>query len=209
MLFDKLFDFAGVAEALDPEDPLRKVSESVGPMFTYLVDVLRNPESFPDPHINRLMRLTWRLVGNRVIPASVMGGIPSLHFYYEAEGGSNPFGLFAAPMDWANQCIHNRVFCMGGLVWASSMARDSWNGRWLLGYPDQQKLRAEVVNIHHRAKAFESQFLHVMARHERFKANDYQRQVMDTYPDGIGSVSRINYVGKPFEFGGILDVDAS
>lgn len=208
MLYDKLFDFQGDINALHPDDPLRKVGEEVGPMFTYLVDVLREPKTFPDPHINRLMRLTWRLVGNKVIPAAVMGGIPSIHFYYEKSAGT-PFGMFAVPMHWARACVLDRVMSIGGLIWASSMARDSWNGRWTLGYPDEAKMEAEVVNVHHRAKAFESQYLHVMALRETFKPNEYQRQVMDAYPDGVGSVSRINYEGRPYSYLGITDPEAS
>lgn len=46
MLFDKLFDFAGTVEELHPDDPLRKIGEDIGPMFTHLVDVLREPNSF-------------------------------------------------------------------------------------------------------------------------------------------------------------------
>lgn len=98
---------------------------------------------------------------------------------------------------------------MGGLVWASSMARDLWNGRWVLNYPDKLKMAKEVEAIHHRAKAFESQFLHVMAQRESFKPNEYQRRVMDTYPNGVGSVSPMMYEGKPFNKLGILGVDAS
>lgn len=198
MLFHKLFDFAGTVERLHPDDPLRAVGEDCGAMFTYLVDVLRNPATFPDEKINKLMTLTWRLVGNRVIPAAVMGGIPNLHFYYENVNGATPFGMFACPVDWARQCIRDRVFSMGGLVWASSMARDAWNGRFLLGYPDLEKLRDEANNVQHRAKAYESQFLQVMAQHERFQMNEYQRQVVDAYPGGVGDVSRLLYEGKDF-----------
>jgi hypothetical protein len=184
MLFHKLFDTTHV-NALPAEDPLKLIGENTGVMFTYLVDVLRKPETFPDPHINKLMTLTWRLVGNNITPAAVTA-VPSLHFYYELQG-KNAVAMFACPQNWCRQCVERRVFCMGGLVWASSQCRDAWNGR--------MRDREDVLM---RAKAYESQFLHVMKTREDFKPDDYQSEVMKAFPGGVGDVSNLLYEGRPY-----------
>jgi hypothetical protein len=73
-----------------PNNPLKKLGKDLVVMFTYLMDVLRDPKSFPNSYINELMTLTWRLLGNKVINATMMGSINTIRFYVEVQGSELP-----------------------------------------------------------------------------------------------------------------------
>lgn len=183
-MFGRIFDGISLhVKDLPADHPIRMVGENAGAMFNHLVETLRNPETFPDQSINKLLSLTWRLVGNDVIKVAVVPLVPRLAF-----GGSlrSDLRLFAIPEDWIMQCVKDRVMAMGGVVWASSQCRDAWNGK---------RIMSEVLM---RADAYESQFLHVMKQHQGFTANEHQRKVMELYPQGVDTVKHLLYPRKAF-----------
>ena len=186
MLFHKIFNFIGHENDLPDDEPLKLIGQNASAMFTYLVDVLRSPESFPNKHINDLMRLTWQLVGNDIVRFAVMNDpkLQTIHFYYEQQG-SQIIQCFVVPLDFANRCVQQRIFMMGGMVYNSSLMRDFWNKR------HDDELRMD------RALSYESEFYRTLTNKEgEFKPNEYQQQVIHRFPNGLED--RFKYQGKSF-----------
>lgn len=184
MKFDELFDI-GPAKDLSPDNEFGRKALAVQDAFTELVDMLRNPETFPDPHVNLLMALTWELVGDKVVPVACVDGIPTLGFYFEREG-ERQVALFTCPPDWSEQVKNTPGATISGLVWAASQCRDVYNDR----FDDNDTLK--------RAFAYEAQCLLTLQKMPGFEANDYQRKVLADYPKGVASPVGVMYVGKPY-----------
>ena len=188
MLFDKLFDYRGHELELADNDPLKLLGQDASAMFTYLVEVLRKEETFPNQNINRLMKLTWRLVGNNVVKFAYTSSpeMRTIHYYYERQAGQ-VIQAFMVPADFTQQCIDRRVFMMGGMIFNSSLMRDLWNER---------HKEAQSGFIKERAMAYEAEFYLTMGNREDFEPNDYQKHVMDTCPKGL--TAKYQYQGRQF-----------
>ena len=168
-------------------DPLKKLGNNIGDIFTFMVEMLRDPASFPNQEINELLNLTWWLVNQKVVQVGLNPKMETIHFGSNLECSR---GMFAVPHDWDKQCRQRRVFCTGGLVWAASQCRDFYNGR-------MQKTDETVLP---RARGYESEYYLTLAtaRKELFKPNEYQKRIMDNYPDGLESVKHLLYPRKNF-----------
>jgi len=186
MFFDKLFDYRGHEDDLPKDDPLVIHGQDASAMFSHLVDVLRSPETFPNPHINSLMTLTWRLVGNNIVKFAYTTdpNLRTIHYYYERKG-SNIIAAFMVPADFAKQCLSRRLFMMGGMVFNSSTMRDLWNDR----HTD-----ASDGTLKQRAMAYEAEFYLTMSKREKFVPDDYQKKVMADHP--LGLTDKYKYRGK-------------
>jgi hypothetical protein len=176
MLANALFKFEHV-DTMPASDPIREAGVLCGDMFTGLVDILRSP-SFPNPRINRLMTLVWRLVGNRIVNAAIMPGVEKLHFYIE-KTGDKKIGFYACPMKWVQQAIDRPYYTQSGLVWAS-MCCDFFHDQIYSG----RKLML-------RAQAWEAEYILTQRQRDDYWLDDYQKSVMRRFPSGIDSARRM------------------
>lgn len=178
---------------LEDDDPLKEFMDNIVTMFDTLVDTLREPKSFPNPRINELVKLMWRLIGNRVIKVAlnteVGDKMPGAAFSVIGNADAME-GIIWLPTQYAQMCVHDRIFHMGGICFCASQCRDFYNGK-IPGNRDQK-------DDQKRALAYEAEFLHTIAQSELFQPNDWQREVMELYPNGIASVQNLLYKRKEF-----------
>lgn len=179
---------------LEEDDPLKAHTDNIVTMFDTLVDTLREPKSFPNPRINELVKLMWRLIGNQVVRVALntdphIATMPGAAFsllgnkqVYEA--------IIWLPAAYAEMVIKDRIFHMGGICFCASQCRDFYNGKILENGGSQLTQQ--------RALAYEAEFLHTMAQSEQFKPNDWQQKVLENFPNGIASVQNLLYKRKQF-----------
>lgn len=173
----------------------------LGDLMTLLVDQLRNHDCCPNPYINDLTKLTWRLVGNKEVLFACLNTVQSLSFMVVGKNVpperdpqviplTTPLvvdkqAAYLCPDNWLEQCRQNLTYCLGGVVFNASQCRDYYNN----------KLDRNCIA---RAMAYESEFLHLAMKHKPFTPDEYQSKVMKTYPDGIGTIRSLLYSCRPF-----------
>ena len=171
-------------------NPVREHGNNVANIFTYIVNGLKEPNSFPNSEINELLNLTWWLVNQKVVLTGMDVNISTMNFGCDKECSQ---GVFILPVDWAEQCALDRLYCTGGLVWAASQCRDFYNKRMYMTDPT-------VID---RAQGYEAEFYLTMQNHEALKDkkiefNDYQKQILEGYPKGLESIRHLLYTRKDF-----------
>jgi len=176
-------------------DPIWQSGKLLESTFTELVDSLRNPDSMKNPAINELARLLWRLVGNRIVPSSVMPGIPTMSFWCEIKKGEM-FATIICPLDWPQRLKDDPYMQMGAMVFNASRARDYWNHR-IIDITDTKEEQYD------RAMAFEAELLCYFQQHTTdFVPNEYQKQVLEKFPAGLASAPPgLVYESRPFPDG--------
>lgn len=181
-------------ENISHDDPLYKSGKWMESTFTELVDRLRNPETCKCPAINDLMTLCWRLVGNRIVPASIMPSMKTLGFWCEIKG-DEWFATIICPGRWAELLKEDAYMQLGGMVFQAAKARDYWN-RHLPGLNNQETDK----DMFERAASYEAEFLTFVAREDRdFSPNPYQQRVLREFPEGLASARPgLHYEGRPF-----------
>jgi hypothetical protein len=178
---------------LEGDDPLKEHMDNIVTMFDALVDTLREPKSFPNPRINELVKLMWRLIGNQVVKVAL-----NTQFGHRMPGAA--FSLMGnqqayeaiiwLPTSYAQMVVHDRIFHMGGICFNASQCRDFYNGKVGPGKNPQPAQQ--------RALAYEAEFINTIAQADEFKPNDWQKQVMEQFPKGLASVQNLLYKPKKF-----------
>lgn len=188
MLYQKLFNPEHI-ENLSKDDPRYSAGKAFEVKFTTMVEGMMDPSQLPLPAINSLMRLFWRLVGNKIVP-SAMGGVPTLSFFAEIRSHKSA-GMVICPEDWLDKVQEDPYYQMGALVFAASQAKDYWNHKFVPGSRNE---------IHARAWSYEAEWLHFLAATDPagFKPNAYQQKIMNEYPQGIASEPS-NYEGREYD----------
>jgi hypothetical protein len=156
-------------------DPLRESGLQISAFLTHFVEQLRIYKTFPNQPVNRLAQLTWRLLGNRVVNCAVIQGESKLNFVIEAKRGLK-FGMFVASEKWPALCIERPEFCMGMVVWASSLCRDYFH--------DRIRDPGRLIN---RAEMWEAEYLLTALNRKEFWLDRYQKRLLRQNPQGIHS----------------------
>lgn len=175
---------------LEEDDPLKAHMDNLVTMFDTLVDTLREPKSFPNPRVNEVVKLMWRLIGNQVVRVALnteVAHLPGAAFSLLGNSTVHE-AIIWLPQNYAEKAVNDRLFHMGGIAFCASQCRDFYNG----------KILGNGVDVKRRALGYESEFLHTIAQAEEFKPNDWQKQVLDEFPDGIASVQQLLYKPKKF-----------
>jgi len=181
----------------DHKDPLWLQGKLLEVTFTELVDRLRNPQTFPNPRINGLMSIFWRLVGNHIVPSSVMPSIPTMSFWCEVKNGTDMMATIICPADWPQRLQKEPHMQMGAMVYNASKAQDYWNLR-IPGLNEDQK------DNHFRAMAWESELYRQFLKDDPgFTPNEYQQTVLEKFPNGLDSEDAkvLVYESRPFPEG--------
>ncbi len=160
--------------------------QDIGSRFTEMVDLLKRN---PNPKLAMLGKLTWRLVGNKIINVAVVEAATSLSFaVMKSKKDELIRGIAVCPTNWIQQISDNSFYCMGGLVFVCSQCRDFWNGKF--------NYDGDNSSVIERAIAYEAEFLKDF---ERIKSlNEYQKKVLNRYPKGLNSVPNLIYSGKNY-----------
>lgn len=167
----------------------RELAEQTTNTFDSLVDFLRDKDRFPNPKINQLVTLLWRLVGNRHIPVTLdLGGrIPSLSFVVQGNLVEQaPF--FILPQSFTGLVHANPAMQLGAVAFAASQARDYWTGKLI-----EEKRLGREDDCLKRAYAFEAEVLLTLQKlaqddGDTLKFNAYQTEVLNRFPLGLGSL---------------------
>jgi hypothetical protein len=169
------------SEQMSDDDPIKIKGQEIANKFSEMVDKLR---SSSNPRLAALGKLTWRLVGNRVVPFAVSEDVKVIGLGIIVRGDIK-LGVIMAPMDWLEQIESNPVNAMGGVVFVSSKARDYWNGKIVVPSEEDEC----------RAIAYEAEYL---LTNPNLVPNDYQQKVLDKFPNGLASAPELVYQGKPY-----------
>lgn len=190
-VFEKVFQSVHV-DTLPHTDPYYQMGKATEVSFTNMVDLMRDPARLPLPSVNKLMALFWNLVGNRITPTGITK-VPTLSFWAEIRNDRS-IAMILCPEWWHLSLAKEPYFQMGALVFAASQAKDYWNHKFLPGSREEVKARS---------LSYEAELLHYFAKDAPdFKPNDYQKDVMAAYPNGLASVSS-HYEGRDYDpFGG-------
>jgi hypothetical protein len=137
------------------------------------------------------MALFWELVGNRICPTAI-SFVPTLSFWAEARDGEL-IAFILCPQNWVQMVKADPIMQLGGLVFNASKAKDYWNQK-VPGLTDTDEDSME------RCWSYEAEYLnYVSALKPSFAPNDYQKKVMDKYPNGLRSARPgVHYHSRPF-----------
>jgi hypothetical protein len=161
-----------------------------GELVTRMVDCVRKDPRFPK-RIGALGVLLWDLIGHRITPVALTV-VPTISFVAEGTPGVVPNGTILIPWEWAKYVRKEPYMGFGGLICIGSQARDFYNKNF--NFFDRRP-------VMQRAWAFEAEFLNsVKADDPEFVPNDYQKQVLDKYPEGLDSLPEgVWYESIPFK----------
>ncbi len=175
-------------EDLPDGDPKKVLGRNVGDTFTQGVGFLKT--SFPNDAIRQLMALFWDLVGNKITPVALGPNVATLSLAVFAEADNIPRAIILPPHHWLDLVKQDPCLQMGALVFVASQARDFYNQRCIGQYEATIK----------RARGYEAEFLHTIARHSPIVFSEYQRKTMEEYPNGLLTMSLkdLLYKSKPF-----------
>ena len=182
LLFNQIFgDNLPSQNDLPEGDQYRRLAEELVPKFDACVDYLR--EKFPNEQINQLMTLFWRLVGNKITPSALTPAVQSVSFWAEVRG-TEKIGVVLMPVNWLSKLDKDLYMQLGALVFTASQAKDYY----------QAFIEGPALNIfdsqstRNRALAYEAEYLLTLIQiDEQFTPNEYQLQVLNTYPRGVAS----------------------
>lgn len=181
------------AESLDRNDPVRKLGDDLGGLFTEGVAFLKNV--FPNPALNKLGQLIWDIVGHRLVLLGVGPNVPTMSFTAYVRGGVMQSVIFVPPF-WSKMIAEDPMMQFGAIVFNGSKAVDFYNSRKELdGSAEGSKA------LHLRAMLYEAEFLRTLQqKNPAYAFNTYQQQVLAKYPNGLESpeADRLLYESKPF-----------
>ena len=187
---DKLVEmlFGGEREHvqnLPKDDPLRAKAIRLGDAFTEAVRFLK--VIVPNPTINKLGSLLWDIVGNQVIPVAIGPDVKTLSVAGYKQGTTIKAEIIV-PLEWEKMWKEDTLMQMGAVVYTGSKAIDIFNG----------KLDSSLME---RAKMYEAEFLLTALKDvPDADLNDYQKEVVASFPQGIKSkdAKKLLYEWRPF-----------
>ena len=166
-----------------PEEYLRNTVEA----FNTCVNFLRNPNSFPNQQINKLVTLLWQLIENKEIHLvlDIRRRFRELSFYYERSGYLTTSSLFL-PLDFLKQAYENPIYQFGSIVFNASKVRDYYTGKIT------EKNEPEIER---RARGYEAEALLTLQKMAKERGGTiewtpYQLNVLRENPQGIASLPR-------------------
>lgn len=190
LFIDEMFQSFHI-NSLKHDDPLWKDVKLMERTFTELVDRLRDPAKTKNEELNKLMSLTWRLVGNHIVPTAMLEKCPTMSFWAELHGDEMA-AFIVCPQNWHTMLMKDLYMQAGALVYNSSKARDYWNLK-LPGHnitPDES---------HQRAMCYESEWLRFCQLNDpEFVPNDYQGKVLGKYQGVVDMPPELVYDSRAF-----------
>lgn len=191
-----------------PEAKVDSYSELIDKSTAYfdlIVDFLREENKFPNREINKLLSLTWRLVGNKHVPVTfdTEGKLESLSFTFLKDEAEET-AFFIMPRHFIQLVDEDPLMQIGAVVYNASQVRDYWTGKL------KEEIQRELPEqFRVRAWAYEAEALLTMEKllegsGEKLLLNEYQYKVLGMYPNGLSDLHPSLYYETPgFLFTGI------
>lgn len=173
-------------EDLPDSDPMKATGRAAGDLVTAMVGHLAT--EFPNPVVNALMKRVWHLIGSKTTP-TVLAPVATASVAAIRVADGVKF-VILIPFEWPMLVDSDPTMAFGALVFCGSQALDHYNDR-LVGQQDEAVARA---------RTHEAEFLSTLrAMAGGWTPNEYQRKVLDTYPQGTRtpSVAGLLYQSKP------------
>jgi hypothetical protein len=170
---------------LPDTDPDKQKMRLMSDTFTAAVDFLRS--QFPNDSIRALMAMVWDLVGHRVAPVVFGPDVPTLSFA-AVQRGDVESAVIIMPHQWLERVKVDVVNETGAIVFVGSQAVDFYNDR----------IRDRTAM---RGAAYEAEYLLTAKKlSPSYVFNEYQRGVLEDFPEGLASekASSIVYPRKAF-----------
>jgi hypothetical protein len=153
-------------------------------VFERLIDILESTDLLPhEEPVHALITLFSQMMKQHVISITLKPEIPTVTFavgLLPPQSSLMPVIVF--PSNYLEQIRENPLQALGGVVFIASQVRD-------FVYHQLEPQRSLK-----RAHAFEVEFLRVMCLHHEhegllWEPNDYQRSILEEYPDGLASLA--------------------
>lgn len=170
---------------LPEDDPTAKIGKACEKLFTGGVGVLRS--NVPNDRIRALGRVVWDLVGHKQVLTAIGPDVPSLSFTVMKLKEMHQ-AIILIPKQWPKMVKDDPFMQLGAILFVGAQAVDFYNDR-LLGDDGVQR----------RWQAYEAELLHsIMTLLPRWKPNEYQREILARFPDGLDSKGVELYPYKPY-----------
>lgn len=163
-------------DKLPDDDPKKRVGQLIGETVTSGVDFLRSV--FPNEAVQKLMKLVWDIIGHKITPIALGPQVPSISLAVFGSPALPQAAIFL-PHNWLDDVKADPVLQMGALVFVGSQALDFYNQK--VG-----RAPAQGPESVRRARAYEAEYLLTVKKMgPQTKFNDYQKKVLDDFPEGI------------------------
>lgn len=179
-----------------PKD-MQDIAKQAVSCFDECVGIIASPFYMPNKALNKLGKLFWRLVGNKITPAALTNmDLPGLHVWTEKHNSGSSVFAVMVPVNWVKSFNAEPFMQLGGMVYTASQAADYWHGKL-----NKQSDAEAMIS---RAWAYEAEYLLSVGHSLKslncdFKYNSYQQKVLDRYPLGLASLEVENrYSLKPY-----------
>lgn len=181
-----------------PNNKLRIQSEKMTAAFDLAVDTLRL--KFPNPVVMGVTSLMWRLIGNKMILSASMN-VPTISFTMMGGPGKKPAAFVLCPPLWNEMLEQDYIYQLGGVVFCASQCCDFYNEKFQ--HQQNNPIGLQDQDVQRRAWAYEAEYLNVVKEHlPEHQFNDYQKKVMEEFPNGLLSLpENLVYQSKPFVIG--------
>jgi hypothetical protein len=153
-------------------------------VFERLIDLLNSPDLFPSQGpMHPLLALISQMMKRQMVAIGFRPAVPTITFAVgRHQSQSGLILLIMLPPNYIEQVRQNPIQALGGVVFVASQLRD-----FVCHQYDKRRSRL-------RAHAFVAEFLRVMRLHHEheglhWEPNDYQRSILEEYPDGLASLA--------------------
>ena len=167
-------------------DPTAKIGKVCESLFTGGVDVLRS--IVPNDRIRALGRVVWDLVSHKQVLVAIGPDVPSLSFTVMRIKELHQAHVLI-PRSWSQMVADDPFMQLGAILFVGAQAVDFYNDRLI-----------DDRGAHRRWHAYEAELLRTLRTSLlRWEPNEYQREILVRYPDGLDSKDVELYPFKPYE----------
>jgi|HubBroStandDraft_4_1064222.scaffolds.fasta_scaffold376953_2 hypothetical protein len=172
---------------LPDDDPRALLGRQCEGLFTSGVRMFRSV--LPNDRLRALARVIWDLVEHKQVVVAIGPDVPSLSFTVMQLKIVRQ-GLVLIPKNWPEQIRADYFMQLGAILYVGAQVVDFYNDRLI----DDPTAPA-------RWSAYEAEYLRMIKDlfPRGWTPNDYQRGVMEKYPDGLDSPGVELYAFKSYE----------
>ena len=189
-LFEQILASFGASQVnvndLPEDDPTSKVGKACESLLTEGVDVLRS--LVPNDRVNALARVIWDLIGHKQVLAAIGPDVSTLAFTVMGFKGQPRQGVILIPKQWPQMVTDDPFMQLGAILFVGVQVVDYYNDR-LIGDPGTRR----------RWHAYEAELLRTLRTLlPSWQLNEYQREILERFPDGLDSKDVDLYPYKPY-----------
>ena len=169
----------GLDELLDAADELLAEQGSRAHKSASLfIKVLNHMRGFPHPGTQAMAESLWEIIYHNLVFVSLAEPGEEMQLITQTIEADFQQALIKVPQDWLEAFLDDPIFQLGGALYAGSQAVDFYNGI-LSTDPD---LSGDLAAAH------EAEVIKLaLYEFPTYQLDDYQRQLLDLYPEGLNS----------------------